>query len=57
LLFNKFSIGYFTGNAALHIVLALRKNQSLTELRLDNQRHIFGEKVEQEFSKVLKDNK
>ena len=45
------------GEAALKLVSSLRRNQSLTDLRLDNQRHIFGAKVEQEFSKVLKHNK
>ena len=46
-----------SGNAALRIVAALKKNSSLSELRIDNQRHIFGAKVEHEFSKILKDNK
>jgi len=45
------------GDAALRVVSALKKNHTLTELRLDNQRHIFGAKVEHEFSKILKENK
>ncbi|CAK8684211.1 unnamed protein product [Clavelina lepadiformis] len=48
---------FITGDAALRLVAALRRNTSLTELRIDNQRHIFGAKVEHEFSKILRDNR
>ena len=38
------------------IVKALQKNSILHELRIDNQRHIFGQNVEQEFVKYLRHN-
>ncbi|XP_039265327.2 uncharacterized protein LOC120340983 isoform X2 [Styela clava] len=47
---------FITGDGARRVVSALRKNNSLTELSIDNQRHIFGAKVEMEMSKLLREN-
>ncbi|CBY32981.1 unnamed protein product [Oikopleura dioica] len=47
---------FITGDGAAKIVKALQKNTVLSELRIDNQRHIFGQNVEQEFVKYLRHN-
>ena len=38
------------------MIKALQKNQVLHELRIDNQRHIFGQNIEGEFVKYLRHN-
>ena len=48
---------FITGDGAVSLVKALQINETLRELRIDNQRHIFGQNVEQEFAKRLNFNK
>jgi len=48
---------YITGEGALRIMRSARRCKSLQEIRIDNQRHLFGARVEAEFVKLLKDNR
>ncbi|XP_044137827.1 leiomodin-1-like [Bufo gargarizans] len=45
-----------TGKGILAIFRALQHNDTLTELRFHNQRHICGGKTEMEIAKMLKEN-
>lgn len=47
---------HITGKGILAIFRALLQNNTLTELRFHNQRHICGGKTEMEIAKLLKDN-
>lgn len=47
---------YITGRGILAIFRALLQNNTLTELRFHNQRHICGGKTEMEIAKLLKEN-
>ncbi|KAM9321673.1 leiomodin-1 [Gastrophryne carolinensis] len=47
---------HITGKGILAIFRALQHNDTLTELRFHNQRHICGGKTEMEISKMLKEN-
>jgi len=47
---------FATGDGALRLVAALRRNRSVKELRIDNQRQIFGANVEHEFARIIRDN-
>ncbi|KAM4701550.1 leiomodin-1 [Discoglossus pictus] len=47
---------HVTGKGILAIFRALQHNQTLTELRFHNQRHICGGKTEMEIAKMLKEN-
>nr|XP_056700836.1 leiomodin-1 [Euleptes europaea] len=47
---------YITGKGILAIFRALLQNNTLTELRFHNQRHICGGKTEMEIAKLLKEN-
>ena len=48
---------FISGDGAVSIIKALQHcNISLRELKIDNQRHLFGANVENEFAKRLKDN-
>ncbi|NXX55201.1 LMOD1 protein, partial [Scopus umbretta] len=47
---------HITGKGILAIFRALLQNNTLTELRFHNQRHICGGKTEMEIAKLLKEN-
>ncbi|XP_056413491.1 leiomodin-1 [Hyla sarda] len=47
---------HITGKGILAIFRALQHNDTLTELRFHNQRHICGGKTEMEIAKILKEN-
>ncbi|NXF96931.1 LMOD1 protein, partial [Eubucco bourcierii] len=47
---------HITGKGILAIFRALLQNDTLTELRFHNQRHICGGKTEMEIAKLLKEN-
>ncbi|KAK2493887.1 hypothetical protein MC885_000015 [Smutsia gigantea] len=47
---------HITGRGILAIFRALLQNNTLTELRFHNQRHICGGKTEMEIAKLLKEN-
>lgn len=47
---------FISGDGGVAIMKAIEHNSTLRELKLDNQRHMFGQKVEQEFAKRLKNN-
>ncbi|XP_063300459.1 leiomodin-1 [Pelobates fuscus] len=47
---------HVTGKGILAIFRALQHNNTLTELRFHNQRHICGGKTEMEIAKMLKEN-
>ncbi|KAE8623741.1 hypothetical protein XENTR_v10005714 [Xenopus tropicalis] len=47
---------HITGKGILAIFRALQHNDTLTELRFHNQRHICGGKTEMEIAKMLKEN-
>ncbi|XP_018412403.1 PREDICTED: leiomodin-1 [Nanorana parkeri] len=47
---------HITGKGILAIFRALQHNDTLTELRFHNQRHICGGKSEMEIAKMLKEN-
>ncbi|XP_030076235.1 leiomodin-1 isoform X2 [Microcaecilia unicolor] len=47
---------HITGKGILAIFRALQHNNTLTELRFHNQRHICGGKTEMEIAKMLKEN-
>ncbi|XP_057364111.1 leiomodin-1 [Manis pentadactyla] len=47
---------HITGRGILAIFRALLQNNTLTELRFHNQRHICGGKTEMEMAKLLKEN-
>ena len=47
---------FITGDGGLKIIKAIQKNTVLHELRIDNQRHIFGQNIEGEFVKYLRHN-
>ncbi|XP_053560712.1 leiomodin-1 [Bombina bombina] len=47
---------HVTGKGILAIFRALQHNQTLTELRFHNQRHICGGKTEMDIAKMLKEN-
>ncbi|XP_069489677.1 leiomodin-1 [Ambystoma mexicanum] len=47
---------HITGKGILAIFRALQHNNTLTELRFHNQRHICGGKTEMEIGKMLKEN-
>ncbi|NXK93929.1 LMOD1 protein, partial [Formicarius rufipectus] len=47
---------HVTGKGILAIFRALLQNDTLTELRFHNQRHICGGKTEMEIAKLLKEN-
>uniref|UniRef100_A0A8C5LXB1 Leiomodin-1 n=1 Tax=Leptobrachium leishanense TaxID=445787 RepID=A0A8C5LXB1_9ANUR len=47
---------HVTGKGILAIFRALQHNNTLTELRFHNQRHICGGKTEMEIAKILKEN-
>merc|ERR1712096_257022 len=48
---------FITGNGALRIMWNTKKCKCLQELRIDNQRHIFGARVEEDFVRILNENK
>ncbi|KAM8977376.1 leiomodin-1 [Pelodytes ibericus] len=47
---------HITGKGILAIFRALQHNNTLSELRFHNQRHICGGKTEMEIAKILKEN-
>ncbi|XP_067099525.1 leiomodin-1 [Osmerus mordax] len=47
---------HLTGKGIIALIHALQHNDTLTELRFHNQRHICGGKTEMEMTKVLKEN-
>lgn len=47
---------FISGQGILAILRALQQNQTLTELRFHNQRHICGGKVEMEMVQMLREN-
>ncbi|XP_062357268.1 tropomodulin-2 isoform X3 [Cinclus cinclus] len=47
---------FITGTGILALIEALRKNESLTEIKIDNQRQQLGTAVEMEIAKMLEEN-
>ncbi|KFR02674.1 Tropomodulin-2, partial [Nipponia nippon] len=47
---------FITGTGILALIDALRENESLTEIKIDNQRQQLGTAVEMEIAKMLEEN-
>ncbi|KAM7010697.1 tropomodulin-2 isoform 2-T2 [Passerculus sandwichensis] len=47
---------FITGTGILALIDALKKNESLTEIKIDNQRQQLGTAVEMEIAKMLEEN-
>ncbi|KAJ7409485.1 Tropomodulin-2 [Willisornis vidua] len=47
---------FITGTGILALIEALKKNESLTEIKIDNQRQQLGTAVEMEIAKMLEEN-